>query len=215
MSFDLEQARFTMVEQQIRPWEVLDPRVLEALAAVRREDFVPPAQRAFAFVDIALPLPHGETMMKPVVEGRMLQALELAPEHEVLEIGTGSGYVTACLARLARSVSSIDIHGDFVEAARGRLADLNNVRLDVADAMSYAPGREFDAVCVTGAVAEIPDRFRTWVRPGGRLFAVRGLSPAMEAVCLTRREAGWHVESLFETDLPYLQGAAPVARFAL
>src|SRR6478736_1281982 len=108
MSLNFEQARAAMVEQQVRPWEVLDPRVLEVIASVPREDFVPAAQRQLAYADLPLPLPLGETMMKPVVEGRLLQALGLAPEDEVLEIGTGSGYVTACLARLAREVVSID-----------------------------------------------------------------------------------------------------------
>lgn len=215
MSFDPEQARFAMIEQQVRPWEVLDSRVLQVMAAVKREDFVAPAQRALAFADLALPLSHGETMMRPVVEGRMLQALDLAPQDEVLEIGTGAGYITACLAWLARSVLSIDVHADFIESVRAKLTGTGNLRLEVADALTYAPGRMFDAVCVTGAVAEIPDAFRAWVRPGGRLFVVRGRSPAMDAVCLTRRAAGWQAESLFETDLPYLRGAAPMPRFTL
>lgn len=217
MAIDFEQARHAMIEQQVRPWEVLDPRVLETLSAVRREDYVPPRHRKLAFADLALPLEHGEFMMKPVVEGRMLQALDLAPEHDVLEIGTGSGFITACLARLARAVTSIDIHADFTERARQRLlADgVTNVRLETADALAYDPGRQFDAVCVTGAVAEIPSRFREWVKPEGRLFVVRGHSPVQEAVRLVRRGERWMEESLFETDIPYLRGAAPVARFTL
>ena len=218
MPIDFEQARHAMVEQQVRPWEVLDPRVLEVLGTLRREDFVPPRHRRLAFTDMALPMEHGEVMMKPVVEGRLLQALDLSPEDEVLEIGTGSGFVTACLARLARDVLSIDIHADFVERARGRLAatGLANVRVEVADALQFMPQRQFDAVAVTGAVTAVPAAFLAWLKPGGRLFAVRGHSPAQEAVLL-RQSGGAAIapESLFETDLPYLQGIAPVERFAL
>lgn len=214
MPIDFELARHAMVEQQVRPWEVLDPRVLGALSTLKREDFVPPRHRRLAFADMALPLEHGELMMKPVVEGRLLQALDLSPEDEVLEIGTGSGFLTACLAQLARDVLSIDIHADFVERARGRLAatGLANVRVEVADALSFVSERRFDAVAVTGAVTAVPAAFMAWLKPGGRLFAVRGHAPVQEAVLLRQGAAA---ESLFETDVPYLRGAAPVERFAL
>ncbi len=217
MTLNFEQARAAMVEQQVRPWEVLDPRVLEVIAAVPREDFVPEAQRQLAYSDLPLPLPLGETMMKPVVEGRLLQALGLAPEDEVLEIGTGSGYLTACLARLARDVVSIDRHAEFIDGARARLLPhgISNVRLEVADALVYNPGRQFDAIAVTAAVAIVPELFLSWLKPEGRLFVVRGLSPVQEAVRITRRGEHHHVESLFETDIPYLHGAAPVPRFTL
>jgi len=217
MSLNFEQARAAMVEQQVRPWEVLDPRVLEVIASVPREDFVPAAQRQLAYADLPLPLPLGETMMKPVVEGRLLQALGLAPEDEVLEIGTGSGYVTACLARLAREVVSIDRHREFVDAARALLGQqgVSNVRFEVADALAFEPGRQFDAIAVTAAVAEVPETFTRWLKPEGRLFVIRGESPVQEAVRITRRGEHLHVESLFETDVPYLHGAAPVPRFTL
>jgi len=217
MTMDFNLARSTMIEQQVRPWEVLDPRVLDVLLQLRREDFVPAEYRRQAFTDIALPLAHGEVMMKPAIEGRMLQALDLAPTDDVLEIGTGSGFATACLARLAESVTSIDIHGDFIEAARSRLSagGIANVQFEVADALAYDPHRQYDAVCVTAAVALLPPRFLEWVKPDGRLFVVRGASPAQEALRMTRRGAGWHTESLFETDIPYLRGAAPLPRFAL
>jgi protein-L-isoaspartate(D-aspartate) O-methyltransferase len=196
---------------------VLDPRVLDALAQVRREDFVPPAYRTLAFADTALPMAHGESMLKPVVEGRMLQALDLGAADDVLEIGTGSGFITACLARLAHAVTSIDIHADFIDAARPRLiaAGAGNVRLEVADALGWNAGRQFDAVCVGGAVAELPPRFLDWVKPDGRLFVIRGNAPAQEALRMTRRADGWHTESLFETDISYLRGAAPLPHFAL
>ena len=185
MTIDYAKAREFMVEQQVRPWDVLDPRVLDALATLPRDAFVPPAHRALAYADIALPLGHGEAMMKPVVEGRMLQALALDPTDEVLEIGTGSGFVTACLGRLAREVLSLDLHADFTAAARARMAEAGvggNVRLETGDAFHWNTERRFDAVCVTGAVDTIPSRFLEWLRPEGRLFVVRGRSPVMEAV---------------------------------
>lgn len=223
MPIDFEQARFAMVEQQVRPWEVLDPRVLEVLSVVKRENFVPARHRKLAFADLALPMEHGEFMLKPVVEGRLLQALDLAPEDEVLEIGTGSGFLTACLAQLARAVTSIDLHADFVARAQSRLQSLGMTcaRIEQADALSFEPGRQFDAIAVSGAVSEIPARFRDWLKPGGRMFVVRGLSPVQEAVTLTRNgdagatDAHFSIESLFETDVPYLRGAAPIERFAL
>ncbi|MGH8030713.1 MAG: protein-L-isoaspartate O-methyltransferase family protein [Arenimonas sp.] len=217
MTLDFQAARNTMVEQQVRPWEVLDPRVLEALAAVPREQFVPDAYRTLAYADLPLPLAHGETMMKPVVEGRLLQALELQPGDEVLEIGTGSGFVTACLARMAREVVSIDLLESFTTLARARLDALGigNVRLETADAFAYAPTRKFDAVAVTGAVASIPAMFGQWLKPGGRLFVVHGASPAQSAVRGTWRGTQLHLEGLFETDIPYLRGAEPVPRFTL
>jgi len=217
MSLNVEQARYNMVEQQVRPWDVLDARVLDVLASVRREDFVPAAHRNLAFADLSLPLGHGEVMMKPVVEGRVLQALALEPDERVLEIGTGSGFLTACLARLAGEVVSIDRHADFVEAARRKLqaAGIGNVRADVADAMrGFKPGQEFDAVVVTGAVYTLPERFRDWVKIGGRLFVIEGESPAMQARLLTRRSTdAFESQSLFETDLPYLSDCAPPKRF--
>ena len=153
MTIDFQQARFTMVEQQVRPWEVLDPRVLETLMTVRREDFVPPRHRKLAFADLPLPLEHGEVMMKPVVEGRMMQAMAITPGDDVLEIGTGSGFITACLAALARDVTSIDRHADFVERARARLVadSVTNVRIETADAFAWEPGRQFDAIYLHGA----------------------------------------------------------------
>ncbi len=216
-AMDFNAARALMIENQIRPWEVLDPRVLDALAQVRREDFVPAAYRALAFTDTALPLAHGESMLKPVVEGRMLQALDLTAADDVLEIGTGSGYLTACLARLSHAVTSIDIHADFIDSARPRLvaAGAGNVRLEIADALEWNAGRQFDAVCVGGAVAQVPPRFLDWVKPGGRLFVIRGNAPALEALRMTRRADGWQSESLFETDIPYLRGAAPRQQFTL
>lgn len=217
MTIDFQQARFAMVEQQVRPWDVLDPRVLETLMTVRREDFVPPRHRKLAFADLPLPLEHGEVMMKPVVEGRLLQALALEPGDEVLEVGTGSGFITACLSKLAREVTSIDRHADFTERTRARLvADgVTNVRLETADVFAWQPGRQFDAIGVTGAVATDPERFAAWLRPGGRLFIIHGQSPVQEAILITRDGDGFLRESLFETDVPYLHGAEPAPQFTL
>ncbi len=215
-SLNFERARFNMVEQQVRPWEVLNPRVLEVLSEVKREDFVPPQHRKLAFADLSIPLEHGEFMMKPVVEGRLLQALELTGDEDVLEIGTGSGFVTACLARLARQVVSIELHADLAERARARVgaSGIRNCQVTAQDAFSYQPAQGFDAIAVTGAVATVPEAFTRWLKPGGRLFIVRGLSPVMEAALLTRQGPDLvETRSLFETDLPYLKGAEPASRF--
>lgn len=214
---NFEQARQNMIEQQIRPWDVLDERVLGVLAKVRREDFVPARHRRLAFSDLSLPLDHGEVMMKPVVEGRMLQALEVTHADRVLEVGTGSGHITACLAALGGRVTSIDIHGDFVAESRKRLRAAGlEADIEEADALDWQPARNFDVVCVTGAVPEEPERFGRWLEVGGRLFVIVGESPAMEALLITRTaEDQWVSESLFETDLPYLAGAEKPKPFEL
>lgn len=219
MSLNIELARHNMVEQQVRPWEVLDSRVLEALSAIRREDFVPPACRNLAFADLSLPLGHGEVMMKPVLEGRVLQSVAPTREESVLEIGTGSGFLTACLARLSGEVVSVEQHAEFADAARTRLhaTRIVNARIEVADAVAkFVPNRPFDVMVVTGAVFALPRHWREWVKPGGRLFAIVGESPAQHAVLYTR-DAGneWSEERLFETDLPYLHNATPPKRFTL
>jgi len=210
-TIDYANARELMVEQQVRPWDVLDPRVLDVIATLPREEFVPAAHRALAYTDMALPLPHGERMMKPVVEGRTLQALALDAGDDVLEIGTGSGYLTACLARLARDVVSLEQHADLADAARHQLdaQHLGNVNVIHADAFAYDTDRRFSAICVTAAVDAIPAKFVEWLQPGGRMFVIRGRSPAMEAVLLHNDAGQPRIESLFETDLPYLVGAAP------
>lgn len=217
MTMNVEHARHAMIEQQVRPWDIVDLQVLAAMSAVPRENFVPPAYRDLAFADTELPIGHGETMFKPVLEGRMLQGLKLQPNDEVLEIGTGTGFITACLASLCRSLVTVDLHADFIANAKNRLAalDLNNVRYEQADALAFNPDQQFDAIAVTGAVTDVPQVFLDWLRPGGRLFIIHGQSPAQEAVCLTRSAQGFDTESLFETDIPYLVGAQPVDRFSL
>ncbi len=217
MSMNFDQARFNMVEQQVRPWEVLDSRVLELLETTHREDFVPVRYRKMAFADIAIPLDHDQNMMKPVVEGRLLQALELKNDETVLEIGTGSGFITACLAKMAKRVVSVDIHEQFSTEAAARLNEikLDNVEFETGDVMSgWQPEQAHDVVVVTGSVQDIPDHFRGWVNPGGRLFVVCGDSPAMEAKLLSKLNATeWREESLFETDLARLVNAEKAPEF--
>lgn len=216
-TLDYAQARELMVEQQVRPWDVNSPRVLEVIATLPREHFLPQPLRTLAYADLAVPLAHGEFMLKPVIEGRALQALDPAEHEDVLEIGTGSGYLTACFARLAREVVSLERHADLAAGARGTLASLgiHNARVEHADAFEWNTDRRFDAICVGGAVAQIPDRFIDWLKPGGRMFVVRGRSPAMEAVLVTAGVNASRPQSLFETDIPYLAGAAPVPAFEL
>jgi protein-L-isoaspartate(D-aspartate) O-methyltransferase len=214
---EIEQARFNMIEQQVRTWEVLDQRVLDVLARVPREEFVPERLRALAFSDTNLPLGHGEVMMTPNVEGRMLQALAIEDGDGVLEIGTGSGFSTACLAALGGRVSSIDIRDEFTDQARAKLAQqgFGGVELRTEDAMQ--PWRQtltYEAIAVTGGVAEVPQWFKEAMSIGGRMFVIVGKPPVMEARLITRAaEAHWLEESLFETDIPYLTGAAPRQEF--
>ena len=214
---NIEQARFNMIEQQIRPWEVLDQEVLDLLFQVRREEFVPPPYKALAFADMEIPLGHGEVMLAPKLEARMLQELGVKPGDKVLEVGTGSGYLTACIAQLAKSVHSLEIHPALAETAQARLAaqGYGNFAVEVADALEWQSKERFDVVCVTGAVAEVPAHFLDWLAPGGRLFVIHGQSPVMQAEIFTGTVNQTQRQSLFETDLPYLSGAAPVPRFTL
>ena len=217
MSMNFEQARFNMVEQQVRTWEVLDVRVLELLEKTHREDFVPVRYRKMAFTDTPIPLDHGQTMMKPVVEGRLLQALELKPDETALEIGTGSGFITACLAQMAKHVVSVDIHEQFANEVAGKLKEkgIHNVELETGNAMTgWQPEQAHVVLVVTGSVPSVPDHFRGWVNPGGRIFIVCGDEPAMEAKLLTKLNATeWREESLFETDLPRLVDAEKAPEF--
>jgi len=216
-TMNFERARFNMVEQQVRPWEVLDTRVLDVLSEIKREDFVSPEHRQLAFADLQIPLDHGVAMMKPVVEGRLLQALQVQSDDEVLEIGTGSGFVTACLSRLARQVTSIEIHADLADRARSRIGacGIRNCQVLAQDVYAdFHPQQSFDVIAVTGAVVSPPADWMRWLKPGGRMFVICGHSPVMEAVLYTRQSADFNERrSLFETDLAYLKGAEPSARF--
>lgn len=212
-----EFARAKMIEQQVRAWDVLDKTVLEILASTPREDFVPAAFKPLAFADAEVPIGHGELMMTPTVEGRVLQALEIEPGDRVLEVGTGSGYLTACLAKLADSVTSIELHADLLSAASERLnaAGVDNVELLEMDAMRELPDGRFDAIAVTGSIQRFDPRFVEALLPGGRLFVVVGDAPVMDARRVRfESDNDWFSESLFETVLkPLVHGAEP-PRFA-
>lgn len=215
-AFNFETARHNMIEQQIRPWDVLDQRVLDTLARVPREDFVPERYRNLAFSDVAIPLGQGEFMMKPNLEARLLQALAVQPGDNVLEVGTGSGYLTACLAQLATHVVSVDIIPEFTETARDKLKvhSAGNSVLHTGDASRGWGGRRYNAIAVTGSVATVADDWRQSLSLGGRLFIVAGQAPAMEALLITRLgEREWIQESLFDTELSPLRNAAPVEAF--
>ncbi len=214
---NFEQARFNMVEQQIRPWEVLDTDVLDLLFRVKREDFVPEDHRALAFADLEVPLGHGESMMQPKIEARLLQELGLQPQETVYEVGTGSGYVTALLASLARHVTSAEIHPDLQARAAQSLrgAGIANVTLLQGDS-ARAPLVEssFDAIVLTGSVPVLPQAFLDRLNPGGRLFAVVGDPPVMEAMLLRQPERGAVQQTkLFETLLRPLVNAPQPGRF--
>ncbi len=202
-----------MIDQQVRAWTVLDPAVLDVLSTVPREEFVPEAYESMAFADMEIPLGHGEFMMTPTVEGRALQALDLRSNDHVLEIGTGSGFLTACLAKLAGTVTSIDIHDDFVRDAARKLAGagIDNVELQTMDATRELPGDRYDAIAVTGSIETFDPRFVDALRPGGRLFVVVGSPPVMDARRIRRTgDTDWNSESLFETSLgPLVHGTLP------
>lgn len=208
---NLEVARFNMIEQQVRPWDVLDQKVLQVMADVPRERFVAPGQESLAFMDIEIPLDHGEAMMSPKLEGRLLQALDIKPTDVAFEIGTGSGYLTACLASLASSVFSIEIHADLHAQAKVRLEnqDVSNATLwtgDAARGWEQAP-RNYDVIAVTGSIPEYDPCFEQQLKPGGRLFLITGTAPVMTAMLITRvGENDFSRTPLFETDLKALAG---------
>ena len=206
-------ARLQMVNQQVRGWNVYDERVLAMLRELPREHFVPDGFESLAFADLAIPLGHGEHMMTPTIEGRVLQALGLQGGETVLEIGTGSAFMTACLAKLSAQVTSVDIYDDFIESARRKFEaeGIENVKLMQMDATQELPAGEFDAIAVTGSIQAFDPRYVEALAPNGRLFMVVGEAPVMEAKLIERtNENDWHTISLFETDLPPLvHGALP------
>ena len=216
---NLEQARYNMIEQQIRPWDVLDQKVLDVLTQVPREEFAPDAYRNLAFCDIAIPLEHGESMLPPKIEARMLQALEVKSEDDILQVGTGSGYVTALLASLGGYVTSVDIHADIQEKAQQKLAENNiqNVTMETGDAAGgWNTSHAYDVIAIMGSLPVLPESFQLSLNKGGRLFAFVGDAPAMEAVLITRvGDNEWSHEVLFETDVPELENAPQPERFCL
>ena len=213
---DADYAREQMVEQQVRAWDVLDGRVLNILREIPREAFVPAEYQDLAFADTGIPLGHGVSMMTPMQVGRLLQALSITREDQVLEVGTGSGFLCACLAGLAAKVHSIDIHEDFTARAAQRLEELGirNVRLETRDGNSLEEQSAYDVIAVTGSVPKYTSNFEKALKIGGRLFVVVGKGPVMEAMLITRIGAEkWVREVLFETSLPPLANSPKAEGF--
>ena len=206
-------ARQQMVDQQIRTWEVLDPRVLDVLSAVPREAFVPAAYRELAFADAPIPIGFGQHMLAPLLQGRILQALGINSSDSVLEVGTGTGYLSACMSLLGASTHSIDIQAEFTAAAAANLRAVPQARvsLERRDAFSSAAFSEYDAIAVTGSLPVYDARFQKALRIGGRLFAVVGVAPVMDAILVRRVDSTeWIRESLFETVIaPLLNAPSP------
>jgi protein-L-isoaspartate(D-aspartate) O-methyltransferase len=210
-------ARRQMIEQQVRAWDVLDASVLNVLSDLPRERFVPPELQAMAFADTELPIGHGESMLSPTIEGRVLQALALRSTDSVLEIGTGTGFLTACLARLAGSVCSIEIHDDLCRTAAANLNDagIDNVELAVMDATEQLPEGRFDVIVVTGSMEAVDPHLVQSLDSGGRLFVVVGRPPAMDAQLVTTvGGADWKATTLFETCLKPLVNSSKIGLFS-
>ncbi|HYP67156.1 MAG TPA: protein-L-isoaspartate O-methyltransferase [Thiobacillaceae bacterium] len=214
---DIEQARYNMIEQQIRPWEVLDPDVLELLLKVKREEFVPVPYRSLAFVDMEIPLGHGEQMWSPKLEARCLQELQLKRTDTVLEVGTGSGYFTALLASLAGHVRSVDCVAEFVaEASRKFVGQgFGNISQETGDGACGWPSQgPYDAIVMTGSLPLLPEALPKQLKPGGRLFVILGEGPIMQATLITCVAPGSYRRTvLFETLVKALQHAAQPDRF--
>jgi protein-L-isoaspartate(D-aspartate) O-methyltransferase len=215
-TMDTLTARRQMVDQQIRTWEVLDPRVLDAIASVPREAFAPPQYRDLAFADSPLPIGFGQSMLAPKIQGRILQALGVNPSDVALEIGTGTGYLAAALSLLARSTRSIEIRPELTAQASANLRACAKARvqLETRDAFGPAPLGEYDVIAVTGSMPVYDPRFERALKIGGRLFAVIGSEPVMEAVLVRRvDDAEWIRESLFETVIEPLVNATAAQAF--
>lgn len=211
MSASAPYVREQMVSQQLRTWDVLDDAILDAVRTVPRESFVPEGWQGVAYADVDIPLPGGERMLPPKIVGRILQALKVVPGEQVLEVGTGSGFLTACLARLGADVQSVEISAELVERARGALiaAGIAGPQLRRADIFTELGGTpRYDAIALTGSLPVADARFEAMLKDGGRLFVVVGEGPAMEARLITRTAGGGReVQSLFETQLPALINA--------
>lgn len=213
---DIELARLNMVESQVRTWDVTDPRVLALLARAPREDYVPARYRNLAFADMALPLGHAQAMMPPKLEARLLQALDIGPKDRILEVGTGSGFMTSLLAALGAHVVSVEIFPEFSQEAARKLRahGVNNITLEVGDAADgWARGAPYDAILITGSLPVLPASFADALAPHGRLLAVVGTSPAMEVKRIHRLDGARHETTLFETDLPPLVNARAPSAF--
>jgi protein-L-isoaspartate(D-aspartate) O-methyltransferase len=213
---NMEIARFNMVEQQIRPWDVLDANVLDLLTKVKREQFVPVDKQSMAFMDVEIPLGHNVKMWSPKLEARALQALKLKPSDRVLEVGTGSGYLTALISRLAGHVTSVELVQELSARAARSLTShhFDNITLEVGDASSGWGNEKYDAIVLTGSVPMPPQSFYDMLNVGGRLFAIVGDAPAMKAMLVTCVAAGvFETTTLFETSVEPLSNAPQPERF--
>lgn len=212
---NLEAAREQMVEQQVRAWDVLDERVLQTMLQVQREQFAPARYRDVAFADSAIPLAHGQTMLPAKVHGRILQALAVTEGDLVLEVGAGSGYLSACLGKLAARVRSLEIFPELAEQARANLlaARVNNVSVEAADAMQFNEQSGYDVIAASGSLPTYDERFQQALRIGGRLFVIVGQPPIMEAWRVVRvGEREWQRQALFETVIePLINAPRPSA----
>lgn len=203
-----EAARFNMVEQQMRPWEILDPEVLQVIKTLDRADFVRDPYKGLAYADCRIPCSNGAHMLPPTIEGRMLQALAIRESDTILEVGSGSGYITACLASLGKQVLSIDIDEEILDFARQNVANagLSNVDFQLANALSTEFQDRYDVIAVTGSVPAIPDNLKQALNQNGRMFIIEGRPPVMQAMLVTRTgDNEWSTLSLFETDVAPLQ----------
>jgi protein-L-isoaspartate(D-aspartate) O-methyltransferase len=216
-TLNLEQARFNMIEQQIRPWDVLDGQILQLLAVVKREDFVPTAHKGLAFVDMEIPLPGGQTMLAPRVEARTLQDLAVRKHEKVLEIGSGSGYMAALLAHRAQRVISLEINPELANLARTNLqnAGIHNAEVRQADGAKGAPVEgPFDVIVMSGSVSEVPQALLANLKIGGRLAAIVGDEPMMRATFITRTgQAAYQTAQPWDTVAPRLIGFPEASRF--
>jgi protein-L-isoaspartate(D-aspartate) O-methyltransferase len=215
---NIEQARFNMIEQQIRPWDVLDPDVLELLLVVKRENYVPAAYKNLAFVDSEIPLPGGEAMFTPKLEARLLQDINLKKHENVLEIGAGSGYMAALLAHKGRHVTSVEISPELKALAEKNLADngVSNVSVELGNgAQGWSKGAPYDVIVISGGLPVLPDAFLQQLKVGGRLVAIVGASPAMKAQLVTRvSESAYDTKTLFETEVKLLKDATTPSQFS-
>ena len=214
---NIEQARFNMIEQQIRPWDVLDQDVLDLLLVVKREDFVPAPYKSLAFIDTEIPLPGGETMFTPKLEARLLQEVALKKHENVLEIGTGSGYMAALLAHKGRHVSSVEIKPELKAMAEKNLAaaGVTNVTVELGNgAQGWTHGAPFDVIVVSGALPMLPDAFLKQLKVGGRLAVILGDAPVMSVQIITRvTDVAYDTVKLFETNVKPLADALVPSRF--
>ena len=214
---NIEQARFNMIEQQIRPWNVLDQDVLDLLVVVKREEFVPPAYKALAFVDTEIPLPGGEAMFTPKMEARILQEVQVKKHENVLEIGAGSGYMAALLAHKGRHVTSVEIRPELKAMAEANLAKagVTNVTVELGNgAQGWSKGAPFDVIVISGALEALPEAFLKQIKVGGRIAAIVGQAPSMSSEIITRvSETAYDTVKIFETDVKPLVDAAPHSHF--